>query len=353
MNNHSYAVDFLSASLIICICLIVLLPKVHESFSSTTDGEDQANQVTQHQEQQQNVLESSPKSGLLASIYGQQYNHSANSIVLSQQEVSHDILDQDTEHHDHHHKFPTGEFLICVGFFVFYSTGLALTKPRIGIERFLPRRQSAVCCSSIRCPSSQQPQVGASTTTMISETVNNIEINRLNEQASILAETDKALGQPDCVLLLNRHHNHHTHNRHHEHQQTNKNKRVDYGATQRSIVSAPSLVRDALYIDYDEQDNNNEQEQRLADTTIVVDEIRITSIPCEKDYLNWPLSIKMLIFSLILASFLIFFDVNVLGIVKTIKVFRAASTGALLYIAFFMMLPMRPVGCDSCKQEES
>lgn len=63
--------------------------------------------------------------------------------------------------------------------------------------------------------------------------------------------------------------------------------------------------------------------------------------------LVWPSSIRVTTFALIVAAVLIVFDVNVHGLMEAIKVFRAAATGALLYVAFFLVLPKGP-GCKVC-----
>lgn len=107
-------------------------------------------------------------------------------------------------------------------------------------------------------------------------------------------------------------------------------------------------------------------------TPYYVEEIRITrrpidadeacSIGCDEDLrlyrqaeansLIWPLSAKMSLFGILLAATLIVFDVNIHGLMETIKVFRAAATGALLYVAFFLVLPKGP-GCKVCTKDDS
>lgn len=308
LHKHANTIDFLSASIVIVICLVVLLPKVHDSF-------------------------------------------------LDEDQIPHDHLDDHL--HDHHHAFPTGEVLVCLGFFFFYCLGALLSSGGGRGDESLVRlikknnnKTSTICCSSTRCPSSLPVPSssngggggGAQSDLHQSLLVNKKHLDiqteaakRTDEQISLM---DNSLGpDSDCLLLLNRHHNHHTHHKHHKHDATSdnihqtNNKSNNYGSLN---------GRDLKHSDTGPS------------TTIIVDEILITTMnnSYDKNEHTWPLSIRMLIFSLILGAFLIFFQMNVIGLIKSMKVFRAASTGALLYIAFFLMLPSRPVGCNSCSEEE-
>lgn len=151
--------------------------------------------------------------------------------------------------------------------------------------------------------------------------------------------------EPDdnCVMLLNKHHNHHTHSRHHDHQTHDKGsvpakKRSDYGA-----------IRDASNVDPDVLGPYGKS------SAVYVEEIRITGNRSVGDNenmacLSWPLSAKVTLFGLILAGALTLFDIQ--GLLQTLKVFRAASTGVLLYVAFFLVMPKSSAGCKSCQEEE-
>jgi len=297
LYKYAHFVDFLSASFIICLCLIVLLPKVHDSFHAT------------------------------------RIPHGEEAISVG---FAH--LSQQPDHHERHHKLPLGEVLICAGFFAFYCIGMVITKLNVrdtGLLLPFERRISTVCCSSTRCPSGQREVLETSE----GKNGNNSHED-ISEGAHLLSEQNV---DEDCVLLLNRHHNHHTHNRHHDHrnnQPTSQSKRpLNYGSTLGNNV-VPDLV----------QAGNT----RVKPTTVYVEEIRISRVTDDqKALLTWPLSTRMTLFSLLLAGALILFDMNIHGLMISIRVFRAAATGALLYIAFFLVLPKNLAGCKSCSLEEA
>lgn len=300
LYKYSSIVDFISASIIICLCLIILLPQVHESFK-------------------------------------QQHSDSHPSTNLTVEAHIHQRA------HNHSHNFPTGEAIVCAGFFVFYCIGLGLCKSPSGGENqplvrcnFTERKVSTVCCSSKRCPSSR-PDLTKS------------EAQDETDQAetSLLCKNNKQTSQgDDCVLLLNRHHNHHTHTSHHEHfQPQSNNKHSDYGSTDKNNASPITI-----------------HEETIDECTIIqdinIEEIRMASMSTDGDYatdsgLKWPLSARMTLLALLLALTLIVFDVYVNGLMQMMKVFKAASTGALLYVAFFLVLPKDQAGCNSCTREKS
>lgn len=346
LNDHCYIVDFLSASITILLCLVVLLPRVHESF--LPDDDHHQNEDHNHQ------LE-------IVSNNGSDITTLADDVVP---------VPPEPHKHVHNHRFPIGEVLICIGFFVFYCIGLGLSRPQVTMsdqqqQLFASqRRKQSVCCSSTRCPSSVPPQnVVASAcqeaNRQAGDESSGITRPAPNDEQSLLTASDEQQvnKDEDCVMLLNPHHQHHTHTKHHEHQHGNTvnqqdatvrvptKRRVNYGATGQS-----SDIR-AMLAMVDEQALASPRQN----TTIVVDEIRIVSESSE-DYdqeQQWPHSLRLLLFSLVLAMALFFLDMNVLGMIRAIKVFRAASTGALLYVAFFIMIPRKSVSCNSCTEEET
>lgn len=285
-------------------------------------------------------------------------------------------LQEPHNHHRHHHSLPLGEVIICVGFFVFYSLGLCVSsrqyredgqsiqpgqKAPVSSLTGASRKVSTVCCSSTPCPTSRLVKSQESTKCRSSET------NVVANESVRLIDGEPLDGDdydPDanCVMLLNRHHIHHTHSRHHSHsapivQQQHQNvasrKRAGYGSTLVHNVT-PDLVRQSSGCGETTRPNNSNTTTKSG-PIIYVDEISITRFANDYedlDNLQWPLSMKVTIFALVLAVCLILFDLNINGVQECVKVFRAAATGALLYIAFFLVLPRHQAGCNSCSEEE-
>ena len=382
INEHCYIVDFLSASIIICLCLIILLPRVHDSFLPSDDGAhiDHDNQIQQQQQEKldENVTNHNQPLGVQSIVNGTNQPDLINlpdQQTVDQIDASIEDSQPDNGHHHHHEHFPAGELLICIGFFVFYCTGLGLARPQVNpneeetnLARSLKRTTSTVCCSSTRCPPSvHQAAVARGLDTNVGQEVADRERMEMFNELAVLSPADESLVQQqqldtDCVMLLNRHHQHHTHASHRGHQvavpQTGnivKNKRQNYGSTQSNSYIKQNHVKADTTDTYNGQAEATDISHVSPDrnATIIVDEIRITSGPVDEDKVGWPHSLRMLIFSLILAFILIFFEINVQGMIRAVKVFRATSTGALLYVAFFIMLPRRPAGCNSCKEEET
>lgn len=247
LSKHSHIVDFLSASLIISLCLIILLPKVHDSFQQVSSNSLHHNH--NHEIEQINITTS--RIGTPS-----KENSNFDDELISKLEFDEDNLSVPEElehnrHHHHHHGLPIGELLICVGFFVFYCIGLGLSKTNYTSER-----------------------------------------------------------QP--LLLAKR--------------KINK-----YYVEEIRITRRP--------IDDNSTSDANQQQQQQTDTS------RNTMDS------KWHLSAKVSLFALLLASSLIVFDINVHGLMETIKVFRAAATGALLYLAFFVILPKTP-DCNFCTKSD-
>lgn len=315
LHNYSNLVNFISASLILCICLIVLLPKVHESFQAT---------ATEHHHDHAVEL---PQPGTISDGLVDIIN-TTSPLGLSADLAPPAILDsnpsasQDGGHHHHNHTLPIGEVIICIGFFVFYCIGLSLSEKSDATERDplveRSRGSSTICCSSTRCPSGKRKLSTGMTTSVYKQA----ELSKSKSNEELHMSNDNQ--DTSCVLLLNRHHNHHTHS----HLQppaatlangTNKKPLIHYGSTSQ-----------------------------------FVEEIRISRVLDDFDdaKLSWPLATRVTLFGLLLAGGLILFDMNIHGLMETIKVFRAVATGALLYIAFFLVLPKNSVGCRSCTEEE-
>lgn len=293
---HSNVIGFLSASLIICICFIALLPRVHESFKS--DAEKQVHDFVSPYES------------------------------------------------EHNHQTPIGEIIICSGFLLFYCIGLYLDGSlRDAESRWLDtRRDSTICCSSTRCPTSKLPNGSHMDSTIaIAQEVTFSQLSIMETTSLITAKNP----EDDCVLLLNRHHNHHMHTRHHEHKSPRQSKSIlKYGSTSwklddnqdtKSIVEGPTK-------------HSPEIPQRYIDITLLP--------PHEDDrydtkYMDWPRYIKITLLCLILAGLMIALDLQLQGLLEAIKVFRAAATGALLYSAFFLILPKERAGCNFCEDDDS
>lgn len=296
-HNYSNVTDFLSASLIICICLIVLLPKVHESFKSDTE------------------------------------KHAHNS--------------QFSNEHDHDHEIPIGEIIICSGFFLFYCIGLYLNGPFIlrqpKTRSPVKRRDSTICCSSTRCPTSPLPN-GSQADTIARAIAPDLSIGYLPNMMETTSLITARNPDDDCVLLLNRHHNHHMHTRHHEHKSPDQPNPANtkYGST--------SSKRDG-----NQETNSMIEGLSKPSSEMFQGEINITLLPRHGDgtkRLDWPRSIKVTLLCVILAGLMIALDMQLQGILEAIKVFRAAATGALLYSAFFLILPKDSAGCNSCEEDD-
>lgn len=396
LNGHSNLVDFLSSSLIICLCFIVLLPRVHDSFLMNGDVLVEELKI-QHIETTTSSTLTNPS------------DQNGSQIIATETSLGQPDEHQHQHQHHHSHRFPTGEVLICAGFFIFYCIGLKLNETLpvddAGETRSLLSKRAAastVCCSSTRCPSSQpepsssdsgnngnshsHPSATTTTTSAPTATADTTVANAL------APSRNHPTLETDCLLLLNRHHQHHTHARHHEHSTTNvasNGKTINTTAgsniptkQEASATRGNKAQANKPRSNYGSVSNNNNinnttnvlsldgknltpqppvaaaaSAAMATTTTILVDEIQITSPPVttankEANGLRWPRSLKMLLVSLFLASMIILFDMNILGLLKTLRVFRAASTGALLYIAFFIMLPRHSAGCNSCNDEE-
>jgi len=327
--------------------------------------------------------------GLLSIV---QNTTDGDTLMIDQMSLENELGDSTTTHqhpHNHKHNFPTGEVTICIGFFVFYCIGIRLNNSsnQYTKERgpLLARHKTnhapvTVCCSSTRCPSDR-----LSDPTRQVVPVRGPETNHLVREAKDHEQTLKQ-AEKDCVLLLNRHHQHHTHNKHHEHPSSTTAINSQTGP----LRSSRCLQMDGLessdkypvkYQNYGtvsgaggaqfEWESHQVEGENLVESggdfgqslprkstsTIVVDEIRIISPPpiYIRDSIHnqcWPNSIKMFFLSLFLAALLILFDMNILGLLRILKLFRAACTGALLYIAFFILLPNDSAGCNSCQEEE-
>lgn len=327
LHNQAKYVDFLSASLIISICFIVLLPKVHESFRQPHEHDHEDDHSNDDLTLQ---LPNGP------TIPGQPQP---------------DPIHIPHAHHHHNHSLPIGEVLICAGFFVFYCIGLCLKSQALRTEGRGPmllaeRKVSTVCCPSTRCPSGQREVLDQAGDADVSDPKCRSQEEML-EGAHLFTNQE----EDDCVFALNRHHSHHTHSHHHEHSTghqvpVKKPTNSDYGSIPKNGNKAPEQLVAA--------DNTTKP------STIYVEEIRIRRSIVDSDDdgddasgpANWPLSIRVTLFGLLLAALLVVFDMKSQGIVETVKVFRAAATGALLYLAFFVVLPKDSAGCNSCTREE-
>lgn len=310
VHRHLNVFNFLTASIIICICLIVLLPAAHlplDASSPTAHGHDE-------------------------------HSHSQND---------HNDDQNQHHHHHHHHGIPTGEVLVCAGFFVFHSIGLLVGGRKMDEREPLliaERKASTVCCSSTRCPSSREPipemlmRAGCSTGSGVAANSH----EQILDGAHMIYSTG---AEDDCVLLLNQHHQHHTHNTHHEHVPTTPTISAHPRAGQSNYGSmAPDLVRNALNAHTDLIDGERH-------SRIYVEEIKAG--PARDDILRWPLSIQVGLFAILFAVALVLFDLKIYGLMDALQVFRSASVGALLYIAFFLVLPKNSAGCGSCSKERA
>lgn len=331
-------VDFLSASLIIILCLVILLPKVHDSFQSGSNNDNNLPHA-HNLHQQDDLLEIST-----TSMADNLTTYSDTDVWANNETLHHDHA------HHHQHSLPLGEVIICVGFFIFYILGMGLSKAKESQSVPLlmgERKISTVCCSSTRCPASQREALDS--------TGESDSKNKSHEEMLEGAHLFKDTQDESCVLLLNRHHRHHTHNKHHEHQSNNKSRRTtnsNYGSTSTIRVNKPKTIQDVV----DSEDENKKNKSSV----IYVEEIKVTRLPVtsegvvvDDEDLNWPLSIKVTISCLIIAAVLILFDADVHGFVEAMNIFRAATTGAILYMAFFLILPRKSPGCRPCSKEEA
>lgn len=265
-NIYSTYIDFLSASLIISLCIAVLLPKVHDSFGPKQLAFPQAR---------------------------------ASLATLERQ-----AADQ-TDHDEH--RLPIGEILVCVGFLVFYCLGLGVSKEQASRSResapMLVGRDSTtptVCCPSTRCPTLPAKEPSAAP-----------ESARGSDKLHV-EESDES-----CLMLLNRHHNHHVHAHHHDHGQAG--------------ASESPLRRQKRHYGTEQQVDTDSGEL--------------------ESHTGWPTSAKVTLFALIFAGLLIVLDLHMHGMVQAIKVFRAGATGALLYVALYLVLPRNSAGCRTCTEE--
>lgn len=297
LNLNSQYVDFISASFIIAICLVVLLPKVHDSFRSETSHFD---------------------NGHLSYSQG---------LRLSAKERVADKADED-------HRLPIGEIIICLGFFVFYCLDIGLSRDAVNSED-LPilneqGRVPVVCCPSTRCPTSQR------------ELPIDLDEQETKSIRSTITSPDDShsIGEKDddgCLMLLNRHHNHHVHSHHHDHNQhvvsksSNKSRKTGYGSL-------------------NETDNSGVDPQKVSLATSLSGDDYDVEKDCDPRFV-WPTSVRLTLFALIMAAILILFDLNVRGFIHAMQVFRAAATGALLYIALYLILPRTHTSCRYCTEE--
>lgn len=319
INNYTNLVNYISASLIICICLIVLLPKVHDSFlqSETQHQHNHAHDLPQPEIISNGSIAESidaemPIDEFSANLAPPSIPDDNNSLPSASNDAN------NNQHHHHNHTLPIGEIIICLGFFTFYCIGLSLSGKSDAKERDplmdRSRGSSTICCSSTRCPSGKRKLSAG-----LSANVNmqsDFAKSKSNEELHMSSEQQ----DDNCVLLLNKHHNHHTHSH-----------------LQPPTVNLP-----------------NDRKKHYGSTSHFVEEIRISRVSNDFDeaQLSWPLATRVTLFGLLLAGALILFDMNIHGLMETVKVFRAVATGALLYIAFFLVLPKNPVGCNSCTEEE-
>lgn len=376
LNRHEHFVDFFCATTLICVCLIVLLPRVHDSFIEQT--------AANHTHEDSTLLDSTFTSAVsnetvdsdsqvsvpmvLANFNG---STNANTATLTPFVEEQDHSPNHDHDHHHHHGFPAGEFLVCIGFFVFYCVGFTLEgSPVEGLERDAVSRQSrrailrrqstaTTCCSSTKCPPIP-PYAGHQSQVIESNQLISSGGQLVSELTLLAPRTSLRNPDDDCLMLLNPHHQHHTHNKHHDTAQLTTSMSVG------NVESGQALYgsiggRDDQLVQRRHQTSASDIANISKNTaiskpkaTIIVDEIRITSEPSEVYVsLSWPRSLKMLLISMILAAFLVFFDMKLHGWLTAIRVFRACSTGALLYVAFFIMLPRDRVGCNSCQEEEN
>lgn len=354
LHNYSHVIDFLSASLIIVLCLIILLPKVHDSFLTTSSDEDNLTKVIHNHQ----VGDNNNLTGISDIIVTSSTTTTTTSVLNTPQIsiISHSDNNHDHHGHHHNHKLPLGEVLICVGFFVFYIIGLGMGSVESRKQPTEPlmlgeRKISTVCCSSTRCPASQRDAIESESV------IKSKSHEEMLEGAHLFTDADQ---EEQCVLLLNRHHNHHTHSKHHNHQPSFNNangskskKYADYGSTSRMDNKTKYEMISSI------DDSFDTDETIKKPSTVYVEEIRITRVSSnfdsddEDETRNWPPSIKVTICGLILIAVLILFDLDIHGLIESVKVFRAAATGALLYMAFFLILPREPAGCNSCSKEEA
>lgn len=284
-NSHSTYIDFLSASLIISLCIIVLLPKVHESFQA-----DYGSRIER---------------ALTTSANQERTNENLRAF-LDEQTVE--------RNQDDHHQPPIGEILVCIGFLVFYCLGLCLTKDHQECSSLAIEASTAptVCCPSTRCPTlpaTQQTAPGQPS----SDAIGSAEV----------ANSDQA--EESCLMLLNRHHNHHVHASHHYHgrhyhgqgapRYASIQQKSSYGTVQPPTYQSHSVTAEL----YDDS--------------------------------TWPMTTKVTAFSLVFAGLLILLDLHMQGVMQALKVFRAGATGALLYVAFYLVLPRNSAGCRTCTEE--
>lgn len=305
-HRYSHITDYLCGSVVICICIILLMPKVHDSFHVNS-----------------------------------QKKHSHLDLQLEPK-------DKSIRNHYHQHEFPIGEVIISVGFLVFYCIGVFLNKTiRPQVEDPLskvPRKISTTCCSSTRCPATQSTS-WTDSPRKPNEFLVSATIHALPKQETSSLIT-KGLDE-DCVLLLNRHHNHHMHTKHHSHTVKNHTyPSVGYGSTS-SKDERGSAVEETHGDTIKISENVYSGEINIS----LLSEDSNNSHACMDSNLSWPRSIKVTILCIILASILIALDLNLQGLMEAIKVFRAAATGALLYLAFFLILPNDAAGCNSCLDE--
>lgn len=306
-RTHSYIAEFLGASIVICLCLMILMPQVHDSFS-----EHDSSDVDDSDDFQVKVPDIEPQ-------------------------------------HHHSHSFPTGEVIICAGFLLFYCIGLGLDKTHItpvGNQIVqAKRRDSTICCSSTRCPASQ-PTTRDSQESIVKIPGTEIIIGNKPtdiETAECAILINDRNVDDDCVLLLNRHHNHHMHTKHHDHNlhQNGSRQTLGYGST--------SARRDSGLA----QEIQDDDASKLTGS-LRTEEISINLLePRDRNRdPGWSRPMKMTLFCLIVAAILIVLDLNIRVTMESMKVIKAATTGALLYLAFFLIFPKDEAGCNSCTNEE-
>lgn len=349
LYKHSNIVDLMLASLIICLCLIVLMPKVHDSFKSNSRNGDQPAPGKQ------------PSVGLAAR------NQTVDATKTTTTTIRLADSDEHEHEHEHQHSLPVGEIIICLGFFLFYCVGLGISDGKkdplaqAALKHGGPSRKvSTKCCPTTGCSASSQPAANQTISSVGSghsrELGGAIRGRRRDDPAEVStllltgANADDSGEADSCVLFLNAHHVHHTHDSHshparHQHatnKPANGTNNKKYGAT----ATRAQFVAD------------NQARPKLAPSADQVEEIQITRVglvqsdPNFTGQLTWPRSVKVAALGVTLALILILFDFKVEGFMEMKKAFLAASTGALLYLALFLVMPRGPPGCHSCNDEE-
>lgn len=386
LYSNSKLVKFCCASILINICLIVLLPQIHESFEEHDD---------------ETVLHNKLKYQSTITINGQLTtgNDSIDTIVGSEQSkesatntIKQSPIIKKVHSHDN---LATGELLICFGFFLFYIIGSLLSYSNEAgevcqplIDRNISTCSKAKCCTTIARTSIDEPihdslkqQLAQSTVsaTNSQNPDNNQQFADITIHHQTIQKNDKldenTSSDDSCVLLLNKHHQHPHH--HHNNQSTNasqqaatsglykqtclsttttttisKKKKHSYGSLKSSSSSLNKQRKNTKTC------NNNDCEDE-EDLIEVVSSCEVQSCSNELDmlirqrHLPWPRSIKITLTGLIL-SLLLLYAPNFQNVTRIINSIRGILTGALFYIAFYVVLPSpEETNCDSCAEYDA